>query len=144
MFRFSLCVVLWASVAAAAAEPTVRAVNIRGLQPGAATTVTIDGDDLGKAPKLLLPFPAEQKLADKNTDKQAAFAVTPDAAVPPGLYHLRVATDGGVSLPTVVAVDTLPQRPFASTVEALPVALHGAVGGSQVLETTFTGAAGQK
>ena len=132
------------SASCAAAEPTVRAVNVRGLQPGAATTVIIDGDDLGKAPKLLLPFPVAQTVADKNSDKQATFSVTPDAAVPPGLYHLRVVTDGGVSLPTVIAVDALPQKPFAPTVDALPVALHGAVGGSQVLETSFTGAAGQK
>ena len=127
-----------------AAEPTVRAVSVRGLQLGAPTTVTIDGDDLGKAPKLLLPFPAKQTLGEKNTEKQAAFTVTADAAVAPGVYHLRVVTDGGVSLPTVIAVDALPQRPFAPAVEALPVALHGAVGGSQVLETTFAGAAGQK
>jgi hypothetical protein len=122
----------------------VRNISVRGLQPGAATAVTIDGDDLGKAPKLLLPFPVTQKLGEKSTDKQAAFEVTPDAAVPPGLYHLRVVTDGGVSLPTVIAVDALPQKPFAAAVEALPAALHGTVGGSQVLETTFTGAAGQK
>lgn len=129
---------------AGAAEPTVRAVSVRGLQLGAPTTLTIDGDDLGKAPKLLLPFAAKQTLGDKNTDKQAAFTVTPDAAVAPGLYHLRLVTDGGVSLPTVIAVDALPQRPFAPDAGALPVALHGAVGGSQVLETTFVGAAGQK
>lgn len=139
------CAFLWPFASSAhAAEPTLRSINIRGLQPGSPTTLTIDGDDLGKTPKLLLPFPAKQTLADKNTDKQAVFDVTPDAAVPPGLYHLRVVTDGGVSLPTVIAVDALPQKPFAPAIETLPVALHGAVGGSQVLETTFTGAAGQK
>src|ERR1700749_224728 len=84
---------------ASAAEPTVRAVSLRGLQLGAPTTVIIDGDDLSKAPKLLLPFPAKHTLGEKNTDKQAAFTVTPDAATAPGLYHLRVVTDGGVSLP---------------------------------------------
>lgn len=136
--------ILLLAPAASAAEPAVRAVNVRGLQPGAPTTITIDGDDFGKAPKLLLPFAAKQALADKNTEKQVVFTVTPDAAVPPGLYHLRVVTDGGVSLPTVIAVDALPQRSFGPDAGALPVALHGAVGESQVLETTFAGTAGQK
>lgn len=138
------CFLLLSAVAARGAEPSVRAVSVRGLTPGAATAVTVDGDDFGPAPKLLLPFAAKQSLAPKNTEKQAVFDVTPDAAVPPGLYHLRVVTAGGVSPPTVIAVDSLPQKPFAAAVEAVPVALHGAVGGSQVLETTFAGAAGQR
>jgi hypothetical protein len=137
-------VLLLVAAPAGATEPSVRAVSVRGLQLSAPTTVTIDGDDLGKAPKLLLPFPAKQALGEKNTDKQATFTVTPDAPVAPGVYHLRVVTDGGVSLPTVIAVDALPQRPFAPDAGALPAALHGAVGGSQVLETTFAGTAGQK
>src|SRR5438132_14145015 len=57
----------------AAAEPAVRNVNVRGLQLGGTTTVTIDGDDLGKSPRLLLPFPAKQTLKPGSTDKQAMF-----------------------------------------------------------------------
>ena len=128
----------------AAAEPTIRNVSVRGLQVGATTALVIDGDDLGKSPKLLLPFPAKQTLGPKSTDKQATFEVTLDAAVPPGYHHLRVATDGGVSLPVLIGVDRLPQRPLAAPPETLPVAVHGSVAGSAVAEVAFVGKAGQK
>lgn len=121
----------------------MRDVNVRGLQTNGTTTVTVTGDDLGKAPKLLLPFPAKQTLKPGNTDKLAVFEVALDGATP-GLHHLRVVTDGGVSLPTVIGVDALEQKPFAPEVETLPVALHGTLTGATVLETTFTGKAGQK
>ncbi len=126
-----------------AAEPAVRDLSVRGLQTNGTTTITVSGDDLGKAPKLLLSFPAKQSLKSGNTDKKAEFAVTLEGATP-GLHHLRVVTDGGVSLPAVVGVDALPQLPFAAKVDALPVALHGTLTGAQVLETTFTGKANQK
>ena len=137
----ALCV---ATVDARAAEPVVRNINVRGLQIGGTTTVTIDGDSFGKAPRLLLPFAAQQQLQKKATDKQAIFAVTLGADVVPGYWHLRVVTDGGVSTPVVVAVDRLPQRTMTPVVAALPVALHGAIGGSAIVETKFTGKAGQK
>ncbi|HJZ56090.1 MAG TPA: hypothetical protein VKE74_14075, partial [Gemmataceae bacterium] len=138
-----LCCFLFAAPLAAA-EPAVRNVNVRGLQVGSTTTFTIDGDDLGKAPKLLLPFPARQTLKPGSTDKQAAFEVTLDDQIPPGYYQLRVVTDGGVSLPVIVGVDAFPQRVFAADAGPLPVALHGTVTGATVLETKFAGKAGQK
>jgi hypothetical protein len=135
---------LWLALSATrAAEPTVRDVPVRGLQTNGTTTITVNGDDLGKAPKLLLPFAAKQTLKPGNTDKKAEFEVELKDATP-GLHHLRVVTEGGVSLPVVIGVDALPQKPFAAKVETLPVALHGAVTGATVLETTFTGRAGQK
>ena len=85
---------------ATAAEPTVRDVNVRGLQTNGTTTLTVTGDDLGKAPKLLLPFAAKQTLKTGNTDKKADFEVELKDATP-GLHHLRVVTEGGVSLPVV-------------------------------------------
>ena len=75
---------------------------------------------------------------------QATFDVTLDGDVEPGYHHLRVATDDGVSAPVVIAVDRLPQRPVTAAVAALPVALHGTVVGSAVVETKFAGKAGQK
>jgi hypothetical protein len=126
-----------------AGPPVLRNLNVRGLQVGGTTTLTIDGDDLGAAPRLLLPFAADQKLQPNHTDKQATFAVTL-ADVTPGYYPLRLVTDGGVGQPVAVAVDRLPQRPLTATVEQLPVALHGSVGGAAVVETRFAGRAGQK
>jgi hypothetical protein len=124
---------------ASAAEPTLRNLNLRGLQIGGTTALTVDGDDLGTAPKLLLPFAAQQELQPGGTDKQVKFNVSLAADVTPGYYQARIVTDQGVSLPMLIAVDKLPQRAFASAVESLPSAQHGNIGGSQVLETKFTG-----
>ncbi|MFO0825715.1 MAG: hypothetical protein U0792_21770 [Gemmataceae bacterium] len=131
----------------------MRNVNVRGLQIGGTTTITIDGDELGKVPRLfsplakppqlLLPFPAKQTLKPGRTDKRAEFEVTL-GDVTPGFYHLRVVTDGGASLPVVVGVDRLPQKPFGPRIESLPIALHGTVTGASIAETTFTGKAGER
>src|SRR5260370_8807469 len=125
-----------------AGEPTVRNVSLRGLQIGGSTPLIVDGDDFGTAPRLLLPFPADQKLKPGSTKVQATFDVTLDGNVEPGYHHLRVVTDDGVSAPVVIAVDRLPQRPVTAAVQQLPVALHGTVGGSPAVEARFSGNAG--
>jgi hypothetical protein len=140
----ALALVLALTAGAAAGEPEIRALDVRGLQIGATTTLTIDGDELGTAPRLLLPFPAKQTLKPGATPKRAVFEVTLDGTVQPGYHNLRVVAEGGVSLPMVIGVDRLPQRPFAATVDALPIALHGNLNGSTVVSTRFTGKAGQK
>src|SRR4051812_5113808 len=61
-----------------AAEPAVRAVDVRGLQIGGTTTIVVDGDDLGTAPRLLLPFGVKQALKAGATPKRAVFDVTLD------------------------------------------------------------------
>jgi hypothetical protein len=127
-----------------AGEPVVRALNLHGLQVGGTTGLIIDGDELGYAPRLLLPFPARQQVQKGSTDKQAKIDVTLAPDVAPGYYPLRVVTDHGVSLPLVIGVDRLPQRPLAAAVEQLLVALHGTVGGSATVEARFAGKAGQK
>src|SRR5262245_40761146 len=121
----ALIVAFGAAASLSAAEPEIRNLNIHGLQVAGTTTFTIDGDDLGSAPKLLLPFPAKQILKPGSTDKQATFEVTLDGAVAPGYHHLRVVADGGVSTPVIIGVDRLPQRALTTTPEQLPVALHG-------------------
>src|SRR4051812_16927380 len=93
-----------------AAEPTIRNLNVRGLQIAGTTTITLDGDDLGTAPRLLLPFPAKQQLKPGATKTQAVFDVTLEGDIEPGYHHLRVLTDEGVSAPVVIGVDRLPQR----------------------------------
>ena len=134
-FGVTLFALLWSTATGPAAEPVIRTLSVRGLQVGGTTTVVLDGDELGKAPRLLLPFPAKALLKPGSTDKRAVFDVTLDGDVTPGYHHLRVATDEGISLPVIVGVDRLPQRAFAPSVEPLPVALHGSVGGSAVVET---------
>jgi hypothetical protein len=143
-FLGSCVLLLTLAASAPAAEPILRNVNIRGLQVGATTAIALDGDGFGKAPRLLLPFAAKPQLKPGSTDKQATFEVALGADVVPGYYHLRLVTDEGVSTPVVVAVDRLPQRAMAPTIDALPIALHGALTGSTTIETKFTGKAGQK
>src|SRR5438093_4328668 len=79
-----------------AAEPTIRNLDVRGLRVGGATTLVIDGDDLGTTPKLLLSFAAKQTLKPGGNDKKATFDVTLAADVTPGYHQLRVVTEGCV------------------------------------------------
>jgi hypothetical protein len=133
-----------ASSALTAAEPVIRNLDVRGLRVGGTTTLIIDGDDLGAAPRLLLPFSTKQTLKPGSTEKKAVFDLTLADAVVPGFYNLRVVTDSGVSSAVVVGVDRLPQLPMAPMVTELPVALHGAIGGGATVETKFQGKAKQK
>jgi hypothetical protein len=126
-----------------AAEPTLRSFDIRGLKIGGTTTLTVDGDDLGKTPRLLLPFEAKQALKPGATDKKASFDVTL-GEVEPGYYQLRVVSEGGVSLPGVIGVDRMTQQLVAEPIKDLPVALHGAVAGSNIVEVKFQGKAKEK
>jgi hypothetical protein len=139
-----LTLFLWAPGNLRAGEPTIRNLPVRGLQLGGTTTLTIDGDEFGTAPRLLLPFAARQELKPSATKNQAVFEVALKEDVEPGYYHVWVVTEEGVSAPAVIAVDRLPQRPFAATIEQLPAALHGVVNGSATVETRFAGKKGQK
>jgi hypothetical protein len=147
--RFLSVAVCWLFVLSLAAplratEPVIRDLNVRGLQINGTTPLVLDGDALGTAPRLLLSFPVQQQLRKGSTDKRATFDVTLPADVTPGYYHLRVVTAQGVSLPVVIGVDRLAQRPLTAAVEALPIALHGVVNGAATTETRFVGKAGQK
>ncbi|MCE9606179.1 MAG: hypothetical protein K8U03_14880 [Planctomycetia bacterium] len=170
---------LWSALgvaSASAVEPTIRLLDVRGLQLGGTTTLIIDGDDLGplapltvappaaavspaakdakvaakdvvvpvQGPRLMLPFAAKQELKKGATDKRAVFDVTLADDIAPGYYNLRLTTDGGVSLPVVIAVDRMIQRPLAPETTQLPAALHGTASGSVPLETKFTGKAGER
>jgi hypothetical protein len=128
----------------AGAEPSIRNLNLRGLTIGGTTNIILDGDDLGAAPRLSFSFAAKQELKTGATEKRAVFDVTLAGDVVPGYYNLRVVTDGGISLPVVMAVDRLPQQAMTPTTETVPVALHSAVSGANVIETKFTGKTGQK
>jgi hypothetical protein len=134
---------LAAAPVAPAAPPTVRNMDLHGLQIGATTVLTIDGDNLLPEPKLLLAAPiAKQVVRPTGTPNRVVIEVTLDRAAVPGLYNLRLNNAHGVSATRVVAVDHLPQRAWEEKT-ALPVALHGALAGSGRLKTSFDAKAGQ-
>lgn len=139
----SVLALLFCCAPAFAVEPSIRALNIRGLQIGGTTELVCDGDDFTTEPKLLLPFAVEQSLKAGSTEKRATFSVKLADNIEPGYYQLRVATAGGVSLPIVVGVDRLPQQELKTPVEKLPVAVHGSVTGSNLIEVKFTGKKGE-
>ena len=139
-----LVVGLLAASPVVAAEPTVRNLNLRGLQIGGTTTLEVDGADLGDAPRLFLPFPAKQILKPGSNDKKATFDVVLGDDVSAGFHHVWIATSAGISAPFLIGVDRMAQKPIAAKIEQFPTALHGVLAGSTVVETKFEGKAGQK
>lgn len=140
-----LCVCLTlASSTVFARPPEIRNINLRGLQIGQPTTITLDGVDLLAAPKVLL----NDRILDVAIDPQSnaariiLTAVVP-SDVPPGIAMLRLATAEGVSNSVVVGLDRLPQQVMAETTAVLPVALHGSVPGSGSSKTSFVGKANE-
>ncbi len=133
-----------ATTFAFAAEPALRTLDIRGLTIGGTTTLTIDGDDLGKTPRLHLPFQAKQTLKPGSTDKKATFDVSLAADVEAGYHHLRLVTDEGISLPVIIAVDRITQLSITEPIKTLPIALHGTVAGPNMVEAKFQGKAKQR
>lgn len=128
-----------------AAPPTISNISLRGLRTGASTTLVLTGADLLPEPRLVLSVPiAQQAVKEGATANQVQIDVTLDAATPPGIYQLRLATVGGISAPMAVGIDALPEMPFAAEVANLPVALSGSLQGSNVLRTSFAGAKGQQ
>ena len=123
----------------------MRNINLRGLQIGGTTTLAIDGSDLPLNPRVVIAAPiAAHAVRPNATATRVEIDVTLGAGVTPGLYNLYLAGEGGISEKTVVALDRLPQRPFAATVDALPVAMHGTLGGGTTLRTSFPAKAGQR
>ncbi len=143
--RWIMAAMLAVNVSSAeAAVPEIRNVSLRGLQTGATTTIVIDGTDLWPSPRLVMAIPiAHQHALPSSTATRLEIEVTLDAETQPGLYNLWLASAQGMSNPVVIAVDGLPERAFTLNAESLPVALHGAVGGSAKLRTSFSGKAGQ-
>jgi hypothetical protein len=130
--------------AAQAAPPKINRLSVRGFQTGATTRVNITGLGLEGSPKLLLGVPiAEQKLVPPIRANAVTVDVTLDAAVAPGIYHLRLQTDAGITPPEIVAIDGLKQVPVVAAADAkplsTPVAIHGAVTAAEIQATQFAG-----
>ena len=125
-----------------AAPPAIGNLSLRGLQIGATTTLAIDGADLMPQPQLMLSVPiAKQTVHPGGTANHVEIDVTLDGNVTPGIYHLRVATAGGISGAVAVGIDTLPQRPIGAATAplpatALPAAFSGSLAGGQTANTS--------
>jgi hypothetical protein len=135
---------LLAAVPVSAAPPALRNLDRVGLQIGRTNLLTIDGDNLLPAPRLLLSVPiARQTVQPQSTPSRVTIEITLDKATAPGLYNLWLANANGVSAARIVSVDHLPQRAWEAAVGVLPVALEGNLAGSKKLATSFAGKAGQ-
>jgi hypothetical protein len=133
------------ALAPLAAAPNIANVSPRGLRIGQPTTLVITGTDLGEGTRLVLPaHVAAQTIKGEAKADRVEIEVTLDPAVQPGLIPIRVANAQGISSPVVVGVDALPQVAFSEKLTDLPVALHGAVGGAQVLRTKIAGKKDQR
>jgi hypothetical protein len=132
-------------VTATHADPQIRTVSPPGLQIGAETMLVIEGSDLGETPRIMLGRTRpRQKLVGELQANRFRVEVSLPESTSPGIQLLRVATNKGVSNALPVSVDQLVQQAFSNEVETRPVALHGALTGTTILETTITGEKGER
>ncbi len=132
-----------------ARPPEIRNVNVRGLQIGGTTVVTVDGVDLLPAPRVWLNGQSlEATLEPQSTATRTILTVPLPVNTQPGMGVLRIGTAEGISNSILVGLDRFPQtavtNAVAATPAALPVALHGSVPGSGVSVAAFTGKATQE
>lgn len=140
----SVLAFLGATLALCAAPPTVTNMEVRGLQIGNVSTLTFTGTDLLPNPRLLSTARiARQTLKEGSKPDRITLEVELAPGAQPGFENWWLVTDQGVSGRGVLATDMLPQRPISEKIDAVPVALHGSLAGSQVREVKFTGKAGQ-
>jgi len=126
------------------AAPEISAISVRGLQIDGTTTIRVNGTGLLPEPQLVLSVPITKQVVKPGAKAtQVEFEVALAGNIEPGLYNVWLASGEGVSQPNVVALDRLPQLPFAAEVASIPVALHGTIGGSARLRTSFAAKAGQ-
>ncbi|MBL8829468.1 MAG: hypothetical protein JNM18_20985, partial [Planctomycetaceae bacterium] len=139
-------IILLATSTTFAAPPRITRLLVRGLQTEGTTRVSVQGADLLGEPRLLVDLPiVGQKVVGTPRTNAVDFDVTLGKDVTPGVYHLRLATNEGITSPEVIAVDHLPQRPTPAAnaePEKLPTAVHGVVTGSNVQEIRFAGRKG--
>lgn len=141
--RLALCAALLVGSAPVLAAPTVRQVTLGGVQAGVAATLTIDGEDLLPDSQVVLPVPlTAQEVQPGGNAKRIVVKLTIAADAPAGIYPLRVVNRAGISNSYPLAVDRLPQQPFAESLAELPAALHGNLTGGATLRTRFQGRAG--
>ncbi len=154
---FSLSLSLIAQVAFAQPAPLLTAASHPWLTRGQTTRVTLTGDHLAQASRIILDGPpgvAAQLLpADKPNPKSITLEIAIDAAAPLGRREMRLVTPGGVTNKIDLNVTFLPvimEKESNNTLEAaqpitLPATLHGVInGGADVDGFRFTAVKGQR
>ena len=127
-----------------AAPPELRDFSPRGLQSGATTRLVVQGEHLDERTRLVLPTtPAAEVRLVSAAGNQLELEITVAAEVQADRYPLRLANDQGISTALLLAIDDLPQESMGKETVTLPVALHGALAGDQVLRSRFAGRKGQ-
>lgn len=136
---------LAAAAPSQARPPEIRNVDIRGLQIGGVTPLTIDGIELLPAPRVFLDDqPIDAVVDPKSASNRLLMTLNLPDKVRAGFATLRLATAEGFSNGVVVGVDHLPERLIAAETETLPAALNGSVPAGTVSRTAFTGKAGDE
>ncbi len=132
------------SMSSDARPPEIRNINLRGLQIGATTVLTLDGADLLPTPKVFLGDQAIETTIDaQSTPTRLIVSIPLSESIAPGISSLRLATAEGFSNSQLIGLDRFSQVPISEKIAALPAAIHGSVPGSGVSRTTFSGKAGE-
>src|SRR3954468_10077193 len=108
---YVLGIILFSTFPATAAPPAITGTTPFGAQRGVATTVTINGSNLGGNLRLVAPFTfrvADPALGGSDASN-GKLAITVDGDTPVGVYPVRVQTDGGLSNPLLFSVGQLSQ-----------------------------------
>lgn len=153
----ALVCLTWAigSSAVQALPPTVTNVIPRGAERGKAVEIVISGANLTPKTQLHLPFKATQTVQPdaKPNPAQVRIQLTVDAAVPVGIYPVRLVTEEGISPLFFFGVDVFPNinevednSSFekAQKLAALPVIVTGQCAGGDVDYFRFPARKGQK
>jgi len=141
LFTAAICLVAVRAFAA----PRIDRVSLRGLQAGGVTTIAIDGAELQPEPMLHFGSPSTTyKIKEGATPQHLDVEVTIEGACPSGIYLLRAGSASGISEPVALGVDNLPQLAAAPAVSTTNVSLTGAVSGSAIAATKFSGKQGQQ
>ncbi|MEC9092513.1 MAG: hypothetical protein VX438_07405 [Planctomycetota bacterium] len=132
------------SAQASFAQPTITDIDLRGIQIGHSTELTISGQNLTKGTQVFFPFDLVQQTVEENGSNRLKVKITPGKNIAPGMYPMRVFNSDGLSDPVRVGVDRLPHKVFSQEKQAVPVALSGKLVGAQILKTSFEGKANDR
>ncbi|MBL8867858.1 MAG: hypothetical protein JNK93_20050 [Planctomycetia bacterium] len=109
--------------------PTLTSPANLGVRPGATTTVTLGGTNLGDATEILVSIPGAKATIAKDSAKPASVGATVEVPkdAPVGLYQVRVVSKHGISNARPISVDDLPEveKKPGNNKKAAPMPLPG-------------------